>query len=201
MTTVTNSTPSVSCGNCKGKHFTANDVRFCYGVQPTASLPSAPVAPAPTKPATEKQVAFIQRLATERGYANYPTTGLSTKDASTVIETLLAMPKAAPAPASAPQALAMGMYRDNLNGDYIRVYPAKNGGHLLAKALREDEDGVWRFHYLGGAAKATKNATRMTKEEAAAFGHQFGVCCLCGRLLTDPESVAAGIGPICADKV
>lgn len=30
------------------------------------------------------------------------------------------------------------------------------------------------------------------------FGRKTGVCCCCGRELTDPESVAAGIGPICA---
>lgn len=33
-----------------------------------------------------------------------------------------------------------------------------------------------------------------------AFGKQFGRCSICARLLTDPESVAAGIGPICREK-
>lgn len=33
-----------------------------------------------------------------------------------------------------------------------------------------------------------------------AYGHLTGVCGRCGRLLEDPESVAAGIGPICATK-
>lgn len=31
-------------------------------------------------------------------------------------------------------------------------------------------------------------------------GKETGRCCCCGRELTDPESVAAGIGPICASK-
>lgn len=34
------------------------------------------------------------------------------------------------------------------------------------------------------------------KEEKAAFGW----CRVCGRLLTDPTSVAAGIGPVCAGR-
>lgn len=35
---------------------------------------------------------------------------------------------------------------------------------------------------------------------AKAYGHQFGECSICGRELTDPASIAAGIGPVCASK-
>jgi len=35
---------------------------------------------------------------------------------------------------------------------------------------------------------------------AVAFGKKTGSCCCCGRELTDPASVAAGIGPICAEN-
>jgi len=35
---------------------------------------------------------------------------------------------------------------------------------------------------------------------AEAYGHLTGHCCICNRELTNPESVARGIGPICADK-
>ena len=35
---------------------------------------------------------------------------------------------------------------------------------------------------------------------ATSYGISTGVCCLCGRTLTDPDSVSAGIGPICAGK-
>lgn len=31
-------------------------------------------------------------------------------------------------------------------------------------------------------------------------GRATGRCCCCGRTLTDPNSIAAGIGPICADR-
>jgi hypothetical protein len=31
--------------------------------------------------------------------------------------------------------------------------------------------------------------------------HHEGRCCRCGRVLTTPESVQTGIGPICAEKV
>lgn len=32
------------------------------------------------------------------------------------------------------------------------------------------------------------------------FGRATGVCCICGRLLTNEGSVARGIGPICAEE-
>lgn len=35
---------------------------------------------------------------------------------------------------------------------------------------------------------------------AQKYGKLSGSCCSCGRDLTDPESIAAGIGPICAGK-
>lgn len=35
---------------------------------------------------------------------------------------------------------------------------------------------------------------------ATAHGHEYGQCSCCGRELTNPESVARGIGPICADR-
>lgn len=35
---------------------------------------------------------------------------------------------------------------------------------------------------------------------ATAHGHAYGYCSCCGRELTNPESVARGIGPICADR-
>lgn len=35
---------------------------------------------------------------------------------------------------------------------------------------------------------------------ATAHGHEYGYCSCCGRELTNPESVARGIGPICADR-
>lgn len=34
-----------------------------------------------------------------------------------------------------------------------------------------------------------------------AYGKHTGVCGKCGRTLTDPESIDAGIGPVCAGKV
>lgn len=38
------------------------------------------------------------------------------------------------------------------------------------------------------------------KEMAIAYGKATGMCSICGLKLTNPESIEAGIGPICASK-
>lgn len=102
--------------------------------------------------------------------------------------------------------LEIGMYRKT-DGRMFRVYPARNGGHLLCKELVPDsepgwsKDCKWSFEYRGAAHRFVSANERMTLEEAKRFGHDFGVCCCCGALLTDPDSVARGIGPVCASKV
>jgi hypothetical protein len=40
-----------------------------------------------------------------------------------------------------------------------------------------------------------------TEGAAALFGRAHGVCGLCSSPLTDPESIARGIGPVCAAKL
>jgi hypothetical protein len=42
------------------------------------------------------------------------------------------------------------------------------------------------------------NAQPMSQDEAGKLGKQFGFCIRCGATLTDPVSVANGIGPVCA---
>lgn len=40
-----------------------------------------------------------------------------------------------------------------------------------------------------------------TREELIAEGKRTGICQVCNRKLTNPESVAAGIGPVCAGRI
>ena len=39
------------------------------------------------------------------------------------------------------------------------------------------------------------------KAASAQYGHLIGHCGVCGRTLTNPESLERGIGPVCADKM
>jgi hypothetical protein len=61
-----------------------------------------------------------------------------------------------------------------------------------------------QFHASRDCAPATSAeiiaAAADPHAAAVAYGRQFGECAICGRELSDPESVQRGIGPICADK-
>lgn len=92
--------------------------------------------------------------------------------------------------------LSEGFYRAG-NGDIYQVFQARHGSHLLAKVL-DQETG--KFEYAGAAKRFVKADQRMTLEEAQEYGKQTGICMVCSRRLTAPESVEAGIGPVCARR-
>ena len=67
---------------------------------------------------------------------------------------------------------------------------ATKGGHVVAK-----------FKYAGTAKmNGIKPEHKLTYEKAQEFGKLYGICCCCGRLLTNELSVYLGIGPICGGR-
>lgn len=95
-----------------------------------------------------------------------------------------------------------GMYQKD--GSIYKVQPSQSSGYLYAKKLVDLGDGQFKFDY--DEAKAERiigklsAADMMTLAQAKEFGALFGVCCVCGRLLTNEASIEAGIGPICAEN-
>lgn len=55
--------------------------------------------------------------------------------------------------------------------------------------------------YVGSVQDALRAILDDPKAAQIAYGRLTGVCGVCGRLLEDEESVAAGIGPVCASKL
>lgn len=173
------------------------------------ALPDAPrsaAAPATGgRPASEKQYAFITRLAGEKELATEDRTkvlaaveaqSLSAKGASATIEKLLALPKAT-TPATEIEA---GVYTDGTTT--LRVYLGQQSGKMLAAEAIRHEDGTAEFDYRGAASRFVTAAFRkMTIEEAAAWGKATGTCVVCARRLDVPESVDRGIGPVCFAKM
>jgi hypothetical protein len=159
--------------------------------------------------ATEKQVAFIKRLESERQITAEAEAVLKIsrrlwkmkqfgKDAaSTVIDALLACPKIEQGK-SASEPPPEGMHK--VEGVIYKVQRAVHGsGNLYAKRLIVDiTDHTASFEYAPGAIKQLSEATKMTLDEAKKFGVLYGTCCVCGRTLTNEDSIAAGIGPVCA---
>jgi hypothetical protein len=113
-----------------------------------------------------------------------------------------------------------GMYRNPGTGEIFKVQVAVHGsGKLYAKQLIMFVGGekhfaptkataeMWEpgrdsmeFQYVQGAIYRLDASWKMSLEEAKAFGALYGTCCVCGRTLTDEKSIAAGIGPVCAEK-
>jgi hypothetical protein len=158
--------------------------------------------------ATEKQTALIARLGRERvghpeAEAILADARLLWKDgyltrvrASEVIADLLPLPKSesAAAPAEAPE----GMHR--FGGHIWKVQRSPETGRAYAKVLEvaPDKASGWGFTYVPGGLRNLHEGTRLSLEEAKEFGALYGTCCVCGRTLTNEESIAAGIGPVCA---
>lgn len=90
-----------------------------------------------------------------------------------------------------------GMYRLG-----VRIYRVKRSeaGRLYAMELVV-ERGLPRFMYDRGAIFNLRPEHRMSVEEAAEHSRKIGACCVCGTTLTDPKSIARGIGPVCASRV
>lgn len=166
------------------------------------------------RPATAKQIGYIDNLAAQAPgpYADLldqfgvaTSTDLTCGQASQLLDHLIPAAREArraehaerrlmQETAAAVEGLSVGMYwRD---GVPIKVTPSRTSGVLVAKRL--NDDGSW--DYLGAASRFVRAQHRMTMEQAADYGHTTGVCCCCGRDLTNPDSIAAGIGPVCASK-
>lgn len=85
----------------------------------------------------------------------------------------------------------------------------RNAGALYVKA--RDDYGTYLGKIQGGKFFASRECkpehtaeilevSQDPKAAAIAYGKRTGVCCVCGRELTDPASIEAGIGPICEGK-
>lgn len=89
------------------------------------------------------------------------------------------------APAEVPEGLHL------LDGTAYKVVTSQ-AGRRYAKVLQGT-----KWVYDAGAVRNLSAATAATKEQAAEYGKLTGVCCCCGRTLTNPDSIAKGIGPVC----
>ena len=92
-----------------------------------------------------------------------------------------------------------GMYL--VDGTIYKVQRAVHGsGNLYAKVLEIGEYGSARFEYAPGVVRTLTPEHKMTLDQAREYGALYGTCVVCGRTLTNEESIAAGIGPICAGR-
>lgn len=105
-------------------------------------------------------------------------------------------------------ALAAGLKKVKLQLDTFKFKPAHAAGKNPG-AIYVTESGQYLGKIVGGKFIRVRECSTETEARvlaaaadpaaaARAFGLRTGRCSCCGRELTDPESIADGIGPICA---
>ncbi len=94
-----------------------------------------------------------------------------------------------------------GMYRDG-EGTIYRVYLGQQSGKMLVKQVVGDKASGYSYEYMGAAAyRLPAGVSPLSLEKAKQWGRMTGTCCVCARRLDNPESVDAGIGPVCAGRM
>ena len=123
---------------------------------------------------------------------------LTTKVDVSKVETLFATAK------------ANGLKRPQFRADGITMSLAgprsRNAGAIYVK-----QSGAYMGKIMGGVFSPSRDADQTVADtiakvaadplgSAVQYGRDTGICACCGRTLTDPQSIAAGIGPICQTK-
>lgn len=173
---------SISCGHCKGRHESVAQVRECSTDTPmgftfTDDRPAQPASPG-------------------RIPSGYRSTNAAERKTEEVEAAQVKTRKRA----------SEGIYRKA--GSIYKVQTAVHGsGKEYAKRLVETASidkktgkPKWKFEYAPGFVYELREEHRLSLEQAKEFGALYGTCCVCGRTLTNEDSIEAGIGPICADK-
>lgn len=169
-----------------------------------------------TRTATPGQIDYMAKLQDERGVYLDTFQGV-TVDPDTfpfsmvtpVLDYLKSLPKVMGPVAvkAAREELTDGMYQTPDGTIYKLQFAVNGSGYLYGKRLmvEENEDNpgqtdVW-FERDTTAIRRLTLADKMSQEAARAFGQLYGVCCLCGRTLTDEESIARGTGKVCDGRM
>jgi hypothetical protein len=148
--------------------------------------------------ASERQTAFLATLLRERVHTYDPEVPrlLTKQAASLMIDELVHAPRVQ-AVCDHDPVTEVGMYLQD--GAVYKVQRSRESGNLYAKRLVVAEPKPY-FDYAAGAIRRLSPDDKMTLEQGIEYGIKYGVCCVCGALLTDEKSIAAGIGPVCAKR-
>lgn len=97
-------------------------------------------------------------------------------------------------PKAAVKVIPAGTYL--AKGQIVKVKISKKSGapYLIS------ESGEYLGALKGDAPAMLAEIEADPKGCAIAYGKATGNCCICSKTLTNPESIAAGIGPVCAGK-
>lgn len=123
---------------------------------------------------------------------------VSKQQGSSAIEMLISWNKRSFAPRPVPvvrEKAPVGVYKRG--EDIYRVIKGRQSQKTYAQKLVTDANGHPVWDYAGAMVFELKVEELISPEVAAQMGRSVGYCVICGRFLTDAESVAKGIGPVC----
>src|SRR5688572_1542698 len=195
---------SIKCGNCKQIHTSAADVKNCYNLKEKNTM--SVFIPA------HRQSAAYQAIKAQA--TQVQTTTIVTAPIGTV------MTEVSPAPQIVNQ--VFGQVTENaapvvLKGQDLKVDALYKMGDEVYKIIWNKSKTLkyamrlvfasWmkkgKFVYAKNVINQLDSTMQMDVAGAKGFAEwafqkfNVGVCCRCGLLLTNPESVAKGVGPIC----
>lgn len=182
------------CGNCKDDHPTASDVRACYidagriagnaanGEQTKLAL----TEPAPAPEPVEFPEGYFTVVIEEHRR-------LSDGDSIAVTHQTFRVQRQPEDDSFMPGKVIVAFLSGPDNtANYTSFAHIGEGGELcIWKRFRDD-------YYLTTVARVLLDRDPDSSREAYAI--ESGRCSLCHRLLTDPDSIERGMGPVCAGK-
>lgn len=167
-----------------------------------------------SRPATERQLAFIASLKTSRvlsatqiAWLEKHERALDARTASRIIATMLQLPEPSKTVSNAVGSVLPdvpeGRYALDEQGVVkFYVYSKPTEGRWAGRAFLSSQASDTLYPIRNFDTKRLILAAIAADPKAASlrYGQELGVCGVCGRTLTDESSRSAGIGPICAEK-
>lgn len=129
---------------------------------------------------------------------------LTKTKASTIISLLLQQEKVKAAPAQGLPDLPAGRYAVNNADGELRFYrldkptDGKWAGSIFLSVMASDEK--YPIRDFNSKKSIMEKIAENPQEAMNRYGEEIGACGVCGRTLTNQDSRARGIGPICAAK-
>lgn len=202
----------VRCGNCKEDHRTTADVRECYTNAGKIKVQQDSAITETVWPPSEKQVQYVLGLQVERnlpdGYIAHTDDELRKMDRDRVSDIIVFLRELSrkEGKSGGNYSMPAGRYAVEFRDDNVwRFYEVNKPtegrweGYTFIKMLvgapgdyqKVDMNPQHRHHILSIIESNQKQAM-------LDYGLQSGVCGRCHSPLTDPQSLARGIGPKCA---
>lgn len=199
---------SIKCGNCGQTHDSVDRVRLCYlekFADEGVKLPPRQTDPYADNPVAQMVLSKSDEYREGRthGVRFAPSEPLFTEDEPKEQDpeiVYIAIDEPGVSNRNKAGQTKPGFYKNEQG--IFKVTPARTSDRTFAHQLLSLPQEAPEWTYMGlGRRFIGEYDSKLTLEEAKEFGHAYGHCLICGRLLTAEQSVADGIGPICAGKL